>query len=140
MELEYHLIASAALAAAFYAALHSLGASLALFAAGVLIDADHVFDYYLFKRRLELRPGKLNGFYARFGRIYVPLHSYELLAPLWLLAPQSIALGATVGFLTHIAMEHAAYKMHPLAYSALFRASRNFELGSVCSGSVARAG
>lgn len=128
------------LAAVLYLLLRSAEASLALFAAGVFIDADHVFDYYLFKRRIELRPDKLNGFYARFGRIYIPLHSYELLVPLWLLAPQPIALGATVGFLAHVAMEHAAYKMHPLAYSALFRASRNFELGSICSGSVARAG
>ena len=66
-------------------AFKSLGCAVISFIAGVAIDADHFIDYYL-NHPFTLN---LNRIYDAFEKpdltkIYILLHSYEILIALWL--------------------------------------------------------
>jgi hypothetical protein len=83
-----HLVTTAAACAAVYAGTGSVALTLGLAAGGFLIDLDHVADYVLFERQRDLRPSAFLRHYleGRVRRVVLPLHSYELLACLTLLA------------------------------------------------------
>jgi hypothetical protein len=83
-----HLVTTALAGAAIYAGTGSLALTAGLAAGGFLIDLDHVFDYVLFERQRDLRPSAFLKYYleGRVRRVVLPLHSYELLALLVLLA------------------------------------------------------
>ena len=83
-----HLVTTAIACAAVYAETGSVGLVAGLVAGGFLIDIDHVFDYVFFERQRNLRPSAFLKYYleGRVKRVVLPLHSYELLALLALLA------------------------------------------------------
>ena len=83
-----HLITTAVAGAAVYAGTGSAALTAGLFAGGFLIDLDHVFDYVVFERQRDLRPSAFLRYYleGRVRRVVLPLHSYELLVLLALLA------------------------------------------------------
>jgi len=121
----YHILSSAGVAAAVYGLSGSGVAAGASFAAGVLVDADHLVDYFL-ARGLSFDCNDLKGteYFTDAGRIIVPLHSIELLAALWLLTPWLgwvTVLGVTVSFCLHLLLDMLAYPLHPLTYSLIFR-------------------
>jgi len=83
-----HLITTAVAGAAVYAGTGSAALTAGLFAGGFLIDLDHVFDYVVFERQRDLRPSAFLRYYleGRVRRVVLPLHSYEVLVLLALLA------------------------------------------------------
>ncbi len=83
-----HLVTTALACAAVYGGTGSLGMTAGLAAGGFLIDLDHIFDYVVFERQRDLRPSAFLRYYleGRCRRVVLPLHSYELLAFLVLLA------------------------------------------------------
>ncbi len=83
-----HLVTTAAACAAAYVATGSAALTAGLAAGGFLIDLDHVFDYVLFERQRNLGPSAFLRYYleGRVRRVVLPLHSYELLVLLALLA------------------------------------------------------
>jgi hypothetical protein len=83
-----HLVTTAAACAAVYAGTGSLALTGGLAVGGFLIDIDHVFDYLLFERQRDLRPSAFLKYYleGRVRRVVLPLHSYELLSLLVVLA------------------------------------------------------
>ncbi len=75
-----HIVVSAAIGIVVYAAYNELAPAIASFLVGTLIDLDHVIDYlYAHGKKWDWK--KVNGaHHERFsGKLYVPLHSYELL-------------------------------------------------------------
>jgi hypothetical protein len=83
-----HLATTTIACAAVYAATGSVGLVAGLAAGGFFIDVDHIFDYVVFERRRDFRPSAFLRYYleGRARRVVLPLHSYELLASLIVLA------------------------------------------------------
>lgn len=105
-----HIVTSAGIGLLSYWRYRHTPAALASFLAGWLIDVDHVVDYV---RAHGWRPD-----WERFneachekysGKLYLPLHSYELLALFFILfkgpARQPYRVGITVSILTHLLLD-----------------------------------
>jgi hypothetical protein len=83
-----HLVTTAIVGGAVYAATGSLPLVAGLAAGGFLIDVDHMVDYVAFEGRRDLRPGAFLRYYlsGRAKRVVLMLHSYELMVLLGLVA------------------------------------------------------
>jgi len=83
-----HLVTTAVACAAVYLGTGNAALTAGLAVGGFLIDLDHVFDYLVFERQRDLRPSAFLRYYleGRVERVVLPLHSYELVALLTLLA------------------------------------------------------
>ncbi len=131
-----HMAASAILAILIFGITNSLSSAALCFAMGSFIDIDHIFDYYLYSRRISLDVSEISGFYLHFKKIIVILHSYELLIPLAIIGftyhAQTLLLGAVTGFIGHIFMDTLAYEMRPRSYFFLYRVMNGFRLERLC--------
>jgi len=83
-----HLITTAAACAGVYLGTGNAALTAGLAVGGFLIDVDHVFDYLVFEKQLSLDPSRFLRYYleGRVQRVVLPLHSYELLVVLALMA------------------------------------------------------
>jgi hypothetical protein len=80
-----HVIVTSLFALCVYLELHSYLYVLCIVAGGVLIDIDHCIDHFLYFRKFNLR----KFFSARSlesGKVYLFLHSWELIAALFLVS------------------------------------------------------
>lgn len=81
-----HIIVSATIGLFTYGVYGELGPALTSFLVGTLIDLDHIVDYlYAHGKKWDWK--KVNGAHheRHSGKLYVPLHSYELLLLFFLL-------------------------------------------------------
>jgi hypothetical protein len=135
-----HIITSAGIASLSYWRYRSRPAALASFLAGWLIDLDHLVDYV---RAHGWKPN-----WARFneaahehysGKLYLPLHSYELLALFYILfrgpTRQPYRVGVTVSILTHLLLDQ---KCHPgrkaSTYFLTHRIRKRFDAQQILKG------
>ncbi|MBI1858476.1 MAG: hypothetical protein HYR97_05115 [Candidatus Melainabacteria bacterium] len=85
-----HIVVSASIGLFIYAAYGEVGPALASFLVGTLIDLDHIIDYlYAHGKRWDWK--KVNSAHHEkvSGKLYVPLHSYELVLLFFLLTLDS---------------------------------------------------
>ena len=84
MSLTKHLLFTAVAGGIGYAATNSLALMLGIMLGGVLLDADHYFDYVVLDRQFNLSPFQLLRYfrYCTPPRRMLLLHSYELFVPL----------------------------------------------------------
>ncbi len=105
-----HIVTSAGVSLASYAMHRSRPAALASFFAGWLIDLDHIVDYVSahgwkpsWQRFNEASHEKYSG------KLYLPLHSFELLALFFLLfrgpRRQPYRVGISLSILTHLLLD-----------------------------------
>ena len=131
MKVAHHAVISAAVSAGVWAGLNSPAAGLACFLTGVLLDIDHALDYVL-NFGWRLRPSHFfSSFkYEAFDNIVVFLHSWEFivvyLALLWFMNWEPVAIGAVVGILLHISLDHIFNAHSRLAYFLSYRLWHNF--------------
>ena len=97
MRVQKHTAVSFAVSALLLLVFRKVQMSIACFLTGVLIDFDHILDYYLNDELNEkigylVHPRKLIRFLSReylehkpVYKVYKPLHSIELLVPAFLL-------------------------------------------------------
>ena len=81
-----HIVVSASVAIFTYATFGELAPAITSFLVGTLIDLDHIIDYvYAHGKKWDWK--KVNGAHHEkvSGKLYVPLHSYELLLVFFLL-------------------------------------------------------
>jgi len=85
---------------------------------GVLIDLDHLIEYY----RWFVKEDN--------SRVYFFLHSYELVVPAFLAGYLSgwdpVILGVSSAFLGHLLSDQLANPVAPLAYFFTYRAMKGF--------------
>ncbi len=102
-----------------WAATRSPEAGALTLAVGVLMDVDHVFDYYHWYIR------------RRQDKIYVLLHAWEYsIAGLALLASvfyHPLFLAAVAAHLSHVITDHLYNHMAPLGYSIVYRIVKRFD-------------
>jgi hypothetical protein len=112
-------VVSVGIGASVWAATGSAPAIPAAVAAGVLVDADHVLDFYYLYVKKDRR------------RIFVVLHGWEysvvslaLVLGVWY---HPALLAGVLGHLGHLVADHVRNNpAHPLAYSIAYRANSRF--------------
>ena len=132
-----HLATAAALGGASYVLTGSAELAAGCVAGGFLIDGDHYFDYVTFEGQWRHpAPTTFLRYYFthRYQWAVLPLHSWELLGILALLAlawPRPAVLGYLAGALLHIVLDILVNGEHMLRhpiffYSFAYRASQRF--------------
>jgi hypothetical protein len=132
-----HLATSVILGAGAYATSGSAELALGCFTGGFLIDVDHYLDYLLFERQwMKPAPSQfLRYYFTNQPRLLVlPLHSYELMTVLFVLAllfRPPLLIGYLLGALMHLGFDIAingdyALRHRFLFYSFGYRAALNF--------------
>src|SRR6185295_11783898 len=108
-----HLATSIALAGVAYVSTGSAETAAGCFAGGFLIDVDHYLDYLIFERQWR-RPGPaqfLRYYFRNQPRLLVlPLHSYELMTLLVILAAlrrPPLLIGYLLGAVMHLGFDIA---------------------------------
>lgn len=111
----------------------SLTGGLVSFLGGVLIDLDHVLDYYVNNGfTLKIRD-VYNGCCDAVGlrKIYLFLHSYELLAIFWAIifitTPGNIWVALAIGVTQHMIVDTITNRLAPFGYMFTYRAKKGFE-------------
>lgn len=134
---KYHFAASVVLGGIFFYLTGSLQASMLCFLSGILLDADHLVDFWIYKGRITFSKEIYQHFYEKFGRVPVLLHSVELLVPIWLLGyldnSYLISLAISIGVLSHLVSDFLSYELHPLSYSLIYRISKKFDADYICT-------
>ena len=118
-----HFIVSSAVGGGVWVATGSPAAAGVTVAVGVLMDADHVYDYYQRYAR------------GKYGKLYVPLHAWEYsLVGLGLIAlglNHPIFLGAVLAHLAHVGSDQWYNGLKRLGYSITYRAIKGFNMESI---------
>ncbi|MCX5716069.1 MAG: hypothetical protein NTV07_04305 [Candidatus Omnitrophica bacterium] len=132
MKLKNHVISSGIVGSTVYLITGSPAGAIASVAAGILIDTDHIIDYYLnFGFSLNLRKIYLVINSYKLNKIYIFLHSFELLAAFWLvtfLIPLSMVYFAIgVGLTLHILLDQICNPVMPRAYFLTYRIAHGFK-------------
>src|SRR5260221_2802649 len=134
-----HIIASAGIGVASYARYRSRPAALAGFLAGWLIDIDHIVDY------IGAHGWKLN--WTKFreaehehysGKLYLPIHSYELLVLFFMLfrgpSRQPYRVSITLSVLAHLLLDQKCNPARkPLTYFLADRVRKRFNANKILS-------
>ena len=131
MMLGKHVIASGLTSAFFLFLTKSWGGAIACFVSGILIDLDHLLDYCIIKKRMCWSLDTLKAFCTdKTGKIYLVLHSYELMIILWAamiyLKATGIWLGLLYGMSVHILLDQLTNPIYPLAYFWFYRLKLGF--------------
>jgi len=134
MKLRSHIIASIIFSTLFFVVFKSWTIATVSFFSGVLIDIDHVFDYFLeFRKRFEVKEffdvhhnRKILFFMAIF-------HSWELLALLsicaFLMSWNPWIVGTIIGFTQHIILDQIFNKnFNRLIYFFFWRMRNGFNM------------
>lgn len=128
MTLEKHIVLSGVTTAIFSYFSQSWPGLAACFLGGVFIDLDHFLDYCIIKRRICLSVKKLEDYCLKekSGKLYLILHSYELLLAGWIITsffnPNPIFLGLLFGLTVHMIFDQLLNPVYPMAYFLTYRA------------------
>jgi hypothetical protein len=132
-----HLIASAGVGLFTYHRYKSPRAAVLSFLAGWLIDLDHLFDYV---RAHGWRPNwrrfRESGHEQYSGKLYLLLHSYELLALFFILlknpGKRPYRVGITLSILAHLLLDQKCNpRRKPLTYFLAHRMYKRFNSGEI---------
>lgn len=127
-----HILTSAGVGLFTYHRYRSVGAGVASFLVGWLIDADHVVDYvqaHGWKPNWHRIKEAKHEHYS--GKLYLPLHSFELLALFFLLfrnpRKHPYRVGITLSVLTHLLLDQKCNPCRrPTTYFLCHRAIKRF--------------
>ena len=118
-----HAVVSLGIGAIVWGVTKSPYSVLAAFLTGVLIDLDHLVEYYSWFVREER------------SEVWFFLHSYELAVPAFLAGYMSgwdpVVLGVSAGFLGHVLTDQVVNPMRPLAYFFTYRAIKGFRRSEI---------
>jgi uncharacterized membrane protein YjjP (DUF1212 family) len=129
-----HILVSGIISSAFYFYSKSIIASSVCFLSGVIIDIDHILDYYLHYR--SFKKG-FSHFYnsclaLKIDRLHLVLHSYELVLILWVLVfvfrQNLLFLAISVGMSGHLLLDQVGNDLDRLGYFFIFRLLNNFKI------------
>jgi len=114
-----HTVVSGAVAGGVWAATGSPAAAGIALGVGVLMDVDHLYDYYrCYVKRQD-------------GKIFVLFHAWEYsltgLAVWAFVFLNPLLLGAVLGHLAHVITDHAANHLSRYAYSIVYRIAKGFD-------------
>ena len=131
MKLRSHIIASIIFSTLFFWVFKSWKITAVCLLSGVLIDIDHVFDYFLeHKKRFRVKEFFDLHNNAKMLFFMVIFHSWELLALLgicaFLMKWDPWVVGVTIGFTQHIILDQIFNKPNKWLYFFLWRLKNDF--------------
>jgi hypothetical protein len=131
MRLHEHGIASMVVSGGVYALTGSVPAAAASFISGILIDTDHVIDYWIqHPFKLDLAHFFRTCEELRLIKVRLVLHSLELILLLGFLVVMtrsSVLLGVSIGFAQHLAFDQWYNSVDPRTYFLLYRMGVGFK-------------
>lgn len=110
-------------------------------AAGWMIDADHLVDFVWYLKRAGKPVGfgllKTGGYFKLNGKVFVPLHSWEITIALMLLAAvipdaECLLLSGSIAHGLHLIQDQLLYRVRPLGYFLISRVRSQFTLNNFC--------
>ena len=121
-----HIAVSAAVGAVTWGITGSPSAAGAALAIGVLVDLDHLYDFYNWYIRRKRR------------KLHILLHGWEYSVAIFfilgLLYYHPLLLSAALAHLAHIGSDHYRNGLSPLAYSIIYRFSVGFDASVLAPG------
>ena len=132
MKPSIHVIVSLTLSALFWFFTKSLYASFACFISGVLVDLDHLIEFFI---HYEKKDFTLRKFFSvcrqmLFEKLYLFFHSCELLILLWLsysFSKNVYLLAISIGYSSHLILDYIGNPLHVYSYFFIRRFMRKFE-------------
>ena len=127
-----HVIASGIVGLCVWAYFKSIGCAAVSFASGVLLDADHLIDYYASHGFTF----KFKDIYAvcrdvKLKRLFLVLHSYELLTLFWIaifaFGLSNIWKALAIGWTQHILLDQFTNPINPPGYFITYRLIQGFK-------------
>jgi len=102
--------------------------SAVFFSASLLLDLDHILDYFIYFRGKLNVSAFLNGLSIKSGKVYVFLHSWEI--PILILVSLSLTASPLVfvfflGLAGHLAIDNIQ-RQNPFFYFFFYRLSKKF--------------
>lgn len=132
-----HVAVSAGLGAIFWAKSRDWRTLAISLAFGVLVDLDHLFDYFYAERRLtwDTKTFMRTRYWRRSGKIFVWFHAFEYL-PLVFLTWQAFkgrkwAMAATSAMASHVLADHLVNELRPLGYFITYRIAHRFRADEI---------
>ncbi|MEW6557556.1 MAG: hypothetical protein AB1349_09410 [Elusimicrobiota bacterium] len=127
-----HIAISLSISVVWYLIFNSLKLSLALLLAGVLIDIDHLVEYF---REVGFKTDIKRFFYCcenyAFKKNILILHSWELFVVFSLVVffmyPDLIIYGIYIGYSVHLVFDQLSNLSKPLTYSLIYRWKNDFQ-------------
>ena len=135
-----HIITSAGIGLASYARYKSPPAAIVSFLAGWLIDLDHIFDYvHAHGWKLDWDAINEASHEKYSGKLYLPLHSFELLALFFMLCRgerrHPYRVGVTLSVLAHLLLDQRYNpSRRPLTYFLADRIRKRFDANLILKG------
>ena len=111
---------------------HSIGCALVTLSAGVLIDIDHLLDYF-YSHGFTASPVAVYDACENhtLKRLFLIFHSYELLIIMWagIIAfhPANVWIALAIGMTQHLVFDQFTNPLRAMAYFASYRAYKNFD-------------
>jgi hypothetical protein len=127
-----HLVASSVSGAIFYLYSKSFWPSLVCFLSGIFIDLDHFCDFYLHYKRfaINLREFYFNCIDLKFDKLYLFLHSWELVLTVWfliiILKLDLIWIALAVGVTLHTLLDALGNNASSFSYFFIYRMLKGF--------------
>ena len=113
-----HTVISSAVAGGTWAITGSRAAAGVALGVGVLMDVDHLYDYY--QRYVK----------GKKDRVYVLFHAWEypmIMSFISLVFYHPFLLAVILGHLAHVTTDHVWNRLTPFAYSITYRAIKGFD-------------
>lgn len=130
MKLSAHVPLSLSVGAATYAVWRSPTLSISCLLFGIFIDLDHFYDYFMSEGfRLDIKDFFYKCYHYKLKKLYLILHSYELLFLLFsflFVVKSDILLGVFIGMLSHIIADVLGNPVNFVVYSFIYRYKNNF--------------
>jgi hypothetical protein len=139
-----HVAVSAGLGAIFWAKSRDWRTFLISVAFGVLVDLDHLFDYWYSERRLtwNTRTFMSTRYWRRSGRVFLLFHAFEHLPMVFLLwqafKGRKWAVAATSAMSSHVLADHFVNELRPLGYFLSYRIAHRFRASEIMDWDKAR--
>ena len=132
-----HIVASAGLGAIFWVRSRDVRTMLLSLVFGVLVDVDHLIDYWYAEGRVSLdaREFLRARYWRKSGRIFVLFHAFEYLPPLFFFwqawRGRKWAVAATSAMSVHLVADHFVNDLRPLGYFILYRVAHRFRAAEI---------
>lgn len=132
MKVSQHIAVSLPVAGGVYAVSGSWQMAAASVAGGVLVDVDHLLDYFIeYGAHFSIKNFFSSFPEGRYRRIFIPLHGWEWIVVgtvlAWLTGWNVWIVGFMIGFCHHMLTDQLMNSASPLGYSLVWRLATGFD-------------
>jgi len=133
-----HILISSLVAVLIFLKFKDIRLVVAVFVVGLFIDVDHLFDYFYWAR-WHFSPSEFFNpslYVNASGKVFVPLHGWEFLLPLWLggklierrLNIKGLSWALSFSYFGHLLWDNLSVAPMSFGYFFIYRWLNNFSL------------